>query len=61
MVQAATTAAVAASATVTGVQETRLTLHPWFRTETEARHDGLSVAGAPFPSVVGCVLRRIVY
>ena len=31
-----------------------------FRTGTEGRHGGRSAAGAPPPSVVGCVLRTIV-
>jgi len=32
----------------------------WFRTGTEGRHGGLSAAGAPPPSVLGCVVRTIV-
>ena len=28
------------------------------RTETEGRHGGLSAAGAPLPSVSGCVLKK---
>jgi len=56
MVQAASTAAVAAAATATQACRKRR----WFGTGTEGRYVGPRAAEAPLPSVLGCDFKTTV-